>query len=260
MTTRPFRPMSWPSVAQLFPRPLDANGDYPGEVGWNFSGGGGSQFELQPHSINARTTPDVVFDAAGGVAVYDSYDYGAGTPWISEAGTSFSVLGWDALIATADQGTSSQNLGTLNGSAVATTLYNIASAPGSIGFNAITAGNKVTGLGTPQVPALVAGLSGEIGVPTPLSPTGQQTTTVPTFRWPSVSGALSYHLLVVDLNTNATVLNVNVTGTTEYTPTGPTFLPGDTYQWQVQAYPVLAGQGNLMLQSVSPLNRPIRRI
>ena len=79
----PIHRTCWPWAA-LRLSPLNAQGTYPGEIGWNSSGGGASQFESQPsfqtgvvtQSTTTRTIPDVSFDAANGVAVYDSYDKG----------------------------------------------------------------------------------------------------------------------------------------------------------------------------------------
>ena len=243
-----------------FAATLDANGDYPGEVAWNNSGGGVSQYESQPNfqtalvtqSSTFRTTPDVSFDAGSDVAVYDSYDFGSASPWIADGGTSLGAPAWAALIAIADQGSTLVGTGNLNGSAVATTLYNIAVSSDTLGFNVITSGinsssasssyNLITGLGTPKAPALVAALSGNIGVPTLLTPSGLQFVPAPTFQWSAVPGALGYQLVVVDQTVGVTVLNVNVTGTT-YTPNGTPFSNTDTYQWSVRAYLVLGGLG-----------------
>ncbi len=261
----------------MFSATLDAQGDYPGETGWSGSGGGLSQYESQPsyqqgvvtQSTTARATPDVSFDANSGVAVYDSYDFSAATPWISEAGTSLAAPAWAALLATADQGTSLAGHGTLDGHAGDTTIYNLFAATSSLSFNDITTGNNgfaansgydlVTGLGTPNAGPLLAGLSGNLVAPTPIGPSGSLTTTLPTFQWSAVSGAAGYHLMAVDLGTNATALDVNVTNGTSYTPSSSTFVPGDNYQWQVQANPILAGLGTFSTPvsfSIAPIIAP----
>jgi hypothetical protein len=260
----------------MFSAVLDAQGHYPGEVGWSGSGGGLSQYENQPsyqkgvvtQSTTARAIPDVSFDANSGVAVYDSYDFGA-TPWISEGGTSLAAPAWAALIATADQGTSLLGQGTLDSHAAAASLYNLFSGSSSFSFNDVTSGNNgfpagtgydlVTGLGTPKAAALAVGLSGNIGAPTPTSPGGALTTTVPTFQWSAVAGAVGYHLVAIDQTTQAKTLDVNVTGATSYTPSTPTFVPGKSYKWQVQADPAFAGLGaysGSVSFSIAPVSAP----
>ena len=248
----------------LFPTTLDEQGDNPGETGWTSSGGGISQFENQPNfqagvviqSTSKRTTPDVSFDADGSVAVYDSYDNSGGSTWTTETGTSLATASWAALIATADQGTSLLNQGTLTDSAVTTALYNIDSTSASIGFNDISSGNNgnpagsgydlVTGLGSPKAAALVAALSGNVGVPIPSTPSGVLANyVIPPFQWSAVPGAVSYHLVVTDSGSNTTILDLNVVGATSYSPPASTFVPGHFYQWQVQANLLLAGQGAL---------------
>ena len=98
----------------LFLNPLFLNPDnsYKSESGWNGSGGGFSQFESKPPYQNVvtqnmaqRTIPDVSFDADPntGVAIYDSYDFGAGTPWVQIGGTSLSCPCWAGLIAIVNQ-------------------------------------------------------------------------------------------------------------------------------------------------------------
>ena len=69
---------------------------YSYETGWGSSGGGQSTCEQEPiyqqavQSSGFRQTPDVAFvaDPNTGVAVYDSYDYGGSSPWITLGGTS----------------------------------------------------------------------------------------------------------------------------------------------------------------------------
>ena len=159
-----------------FDASLNAQGTYPGEVGWSNSGGGVSQSESQPsfqtgvvtQSTTARTIPDVSFDAADGVAVYDSYDEaGTSSPWVpgGEAGTSLGAPSWAALVAAADQGRALVGQPALTSSAVNTALYGIPASSSAGNFNDITSGSNgrfaagagydlVTGLGTPKVAAL----------------------------------------------------------------------------------------------------------
>jgi hypothetical protein len=258
--------------------PLDAKGDYPDETGWGSGGGGVSQYEDQPdyqagvvtQSRSKRATPDVSFDAGDKVAVYDSYDGGSGSPWTTAGGTSLATPSWAALVATADQGTSLLHQGTLTNTAVATALYRIAGTSGAVGFNDITKGNNgnpagpgydlVTGLGSPKAAALVAGLSGNIAAPTPSAPSGALADfAVPAFQWSAVAGAASYHLVVTDTGSNATVLDVTVTGATSYSAATAPLQSGHFYQWQIQANLPLAGQGPLsapLAFSLPALNAP----
>jgi subtilase family serine protease len=58
--------------------------------------------------LSGRGTPDVTFngDPLTGFAVYDSFSFGAATPWDTIGGTSAGAPIWSALIAIADQGRS----------------------------------------------------------------------------------------------------------------------------------------------------------
>ena len=72
---------------------LNSNGSYSSETAWTDGGGGKSTYESEPsyqesvETSGYRETPDVSFDADPdtGVAVYDSYDFGTGSPWRSSA-------------------------------------------------------------------------------------------------------------------------------------------------------------------------------
>ncbi len=212
----------------FFSPPLDANGDYSSETGWSDGGGGISQYERQPsyqkgvvtQSSTARTIPDVSLDAATGVSIYDSYDFGSAAPWGDEGGTSLSAPCWAGLIAIADQGTSSLGHGTLDNISADAWLYNIDSGWGSFAFHDVATGNNgypagpgydlVTGLGTPKAAVIATGLSGNIATPVPIAPTGTISTTTPTFQWSAVSGALGYQLTAYDQATGAKILNLSV--------------------------------------------------
>ncbi len=159
----------------------DAAGNYVSETGWSGSGGGISQFEPQPafqkgvvtQSTTMRTIPDVAFDAdpATGVAIFDSTDFGASTPWDQIGGTSFACPAWAGIIAIADQDRAQLGLGTLDGATQ--TLPKLYSLPPSA-FHDITTGNNgfpagpgydlVTGIGTPQAQVLVPLLAGTSAV------------------------------------------------------------------------------------------------
>jgi len=163
---------------------LDAGGNYISEVAWGNggksndlggTGGGISKYEKQPayqkgvvtQSATMRTLPDVAFDAdpETGVPVYDSWDYGATSPWSQSGGTSLAAPAWAALIAIADQGRTLAGLGTLDGRTQ--TLPMLYALP-SQAFHDITSGNNgnaagpgydlLTGLGTPVADRLIKGL------------------------------------------------------------------------------------------------------
>jgi subtilase family serine protease len=162
---------------------LDASNNYSSETGarWvdiknvTYTGGGGiSGFESQPayqkgvvtQSTTKRTNPDVAYVAGTGVAVCDSYNNGAATPWVSLAGTSVGAPQWSALIAMADQGRALAGLPALDGpSQTLPLLYHLPSSA----FHDITSGSNVnytagagydlvTGRGSPIASKVVAGL------------------------------------------------------------------------------------------------------
>ncbi len=149
---------------------LDAAGDYGSETAWAGSGGGFSLYERQPAyqkrvlpGARRRAVPDVaiVANKNTGVAVYNSGEGG----WIISGGTSLAAPLWAAIIAIADQGRELRGLGSLDGPTQ--TLPDLYRLPRR-DFHAITAGNNgfpahrgynlVTGLGSPYVDRVVAGL------------------------------------------------------------------------------------------------------
>ena len=241
--------------------PADTQGDYGGESAWAPGGGGISQYEPQlgyqegvvTQGATRRATPDVSFDAGGVVPVYDSYDFPAATPWITNGGTSLATPCWSALVATADQGTTLLSQGTLDGPAALSSLYQLARSDPSA-FHDVTTGTDgnpagpgydlATGLGTPVAEAVAEGLSGDIGAPAPLGPSGAVATAAPTFTWSAVPGAAAYQLVVTDLGTTTQALDVQVPGATSYTPSGSPFIAGDTYQWQEKSISALGAVGN----------------
>jgi hypothetical protein len=152
---------------------LGSGSTYGSEFGWSGSGGGIASFERKPsyqssvtHSSTRRTIPDVSFASLGdsGFSVLNSYGNGS-SPWLNIGGTSFSVLGWSAMISIVNQGRTLAGAGTLNGATQ--TLPGIYSLPSS-DFHDITNGNNgfaasagydlVTGRGTPIVASLVPDL------------------------------------------------------------------------------------------------------
>jgi hypothetical protein len=235
---------------------LDAQGDYPGEVAWQSGGGGVDPTETQPAAqlqavgaLGGRAIPDVSFDAGSDVSVFDSYDDSA-LPWITLEGTSFGAPAWAALIAIVDQGRALVGAGSLDGSSqTIPELYTIARSKAySSAFHDITSGSNdaynatpgydlVTGLGTPNVPLIVAFLSHNLpGLHLIVPGAGAVvTTTTPTFQWTPALGAISYNLTVIDTVTGVTVISQQNLATTSYTAPGTTLTSGDTYSWTVSA-------------------------
>jgi subtilase family serine protease len=205
---------------------FNPNGTVSGETGWGNgsnsptlggSGGGISSFETTPvyqmgvQTTGARTIPDVSFlaDPATGVAVIDSYDFGATNPWVQAGGTGLAAAAWAGMIAIADQGEGQLGKPPLDGpSQTLPDLYNI-SASKPADFNDITSGSngqftagpgydEVTGIGTPVANLLIPDLVGlnATGVMTitstngPLNATEGQDTgpfTLATFTDPNTS-------------------------------------------------------------------------
>jgi subtilase family serine protease len=158
-------------------------GGYDGESGWSDSTGGISLDEGEPafqdvaQNTGARATPDVSYDANpnSGFAVYDSIADQGFKGWQEIGGTSAGSPQWSALVAIADQQREADHLTSLNGpTQTLPTLYSIYSGPASATyvnyattFHDIVTGQSsfdtsasagydlVTGLGSPNVPAIV---------------------------------------------------------------------------------------------------------
>ncbi|MBV8318031.1 MAG: S53 family peptidase [Planctomycetaceae bacterium] len=162
---------------------LNSDNSYKFELGWSGSGGGISLYESKPPY--QRTSPDVSFDAdlMTGVAVNDSYDFGASTPWVQAGGTSVSCQCWAGLIAITNQMRVANGGTTLDGpTQTLPALYNLYSDPAtySLCFHDITTGNNgfpaspgydlVTGIGTPKANLLVPALA-QFNQPDTIPPT-----------------------------------------------------------------------------------------
>ena len=168
---------------------LDSNGDYPGtgkggEIGWSDSGGGISQYELEPayqagvQDTGYRSIPDVSFDAdpATGVAVADSFKGTTtnvnGLSWDVGNGTSLGTPCWAGLIAIVNQGRVDASRGVLDSSSPTQTLealyslsatnfnHNLGGDNGTTtsGLLDPTSYDEVTGLGSPVANSLVPDL------------------------------------------------------------------------------------------------------
>ena len=208
-TVTPQYPAASPNVVAVGGTSLSTNGNsYSSESSWGndassdtLGGGGGgiSQYESQPSyqsgvtnafSASFRSYPDVSADAnpGDGVPVYDSYDFGASTPWYAGyvGGTSLATPLWAGMVAVADQGRAISGLGSLNGKTqTLPLLYQIdGSTPAS--FHDITTGNSIgptspppsyapgtgfdlaTGIGSPAGNLLIPELAGVAATTTTL--------------------------------------------------------------------------------------------
>jgi subtilase family serine protease len=184
-----------------------SSGAYAMEVGWSDSTGGLSAVVPEPafqdsaQDTGSRTTPDVSYDADPntGFAVYDSVSYEGYKGWQEIGGTSAGAPQWSALIAIADQEREADGLASLDGATqTLPTLYSIYATPGSADYSSyastfhdVSTGSSsyfasatpgydlVTGLGSPDVPAVVQLLVK--GSVTATAPAPQKTPKIP--RW-----------------------------------------------------------------------------
>ena len=146
---------------------VGGSGQYVSEVAWRGNAGGQSRFVAEPgyqrsvESSGKRVTPDVAFDGDPntGVEVYlTSPQTGRGS-WGVVGGTSLGTPAWAAIIAIADQGRALQGKGSLDGpSQTLPTLYALPPSD----FHSVAPDRPgraaVTGLGSPNGPALIANL------------------------------------------------------------------------------------------------------
>ena len=184
-------PSSSPHVVAVGGTSLYLNGDYSYslENAWSGSGGGVSAYEPRPayqagttaaFSTTNRSVPDVamVGNPGTGVSIYDSYDFGATTPWLGGGyrygGTSLSSPLFAGVVAVADQGRAAAGLPSLDSAdAAAGTVARLYQLPASdfhdvtIGSNGYAAGagyDLVTGRGSAVANTLIGDLAGSASV------------------------------------------------------------------------------------------------
>ena len=152
---------------QLF---VSSDGTYQGETSWSGSGGGFSTYLAEPgyqysaQSSGLRTSPDVSWNAAvaSGVSVYSTLSDSGSGGWFTVGGTSAGTPAWAAIIAIADQGRALNGSGSLAGAQ--SLIYSLPSSAfrdittGRNGYSAGPGYDVVTGLGSPYVDRVVAGL------------------------------------------------------------------------------------------------------
>lgn len=149
---------------------LDSTGAALSETGWAGSGGGVSAYYKQPAwqtswtSSTGRSVPDVSYDAdpATGFPVYIS-NYNSTTGWIQVGGTSAGAPQWAAQQALINAARTSTM------SSTDSHIYSVATKAYADFFDILTGSNgayscstgydKVTGLGSPNAPALVPAMS-----------------------------------------------------------------------------------------------------
>ena len=163
---------------------LNSNGSYQSETAWSGSGGGISGYEREPlyqaqfgipdDSRGYRGAPDVSYDGdpGTGVAIYDSIGISGAAGWFQVGGTSAGTPQWAALIAIANSTRAAERKTNL--SSTNTSVYAIAKSSMATDFHPVTSGSNgtcgalctatsgydfVTGLGTPQAPALISALA-----------------------------------------------------------------------------------------------------
>jgi hypothetical protein len=194
--------------------------------GWG-SGGSVSQFESQPtyqngvvtQSTTNRAVPDVSFDADpnSGVAVYDSYDFGSSTPWLTIGGTSMAAPSWAALIAIVNQGRVNAVKSVLDGPSQ--TLPMIYQLPASdfhdvtTGYNGFSAGpgyDLVTGLGSPFANLVALDLAGVNGSLDYFAPSGGTNNLLVQLNGPNIQ--ILDNGTVVESRALATTTAINITG------------------------------------------------
>jgi subtilase family serine protease len=124
------------------------------------------------HPLTGRGTPDISYDAVN-YPIYDSFSFGAATPWGVVNGTSAGAPQVSALIAIADQGRALVGKGPLSN--VQSIIYNKSFASdftditngnndffgdglGITGNKAVAGYDLASGLGTPKANLLIAGL------------------------------------------------------------------------------------------------------
>jgi len=216
-TITPQYPANSPNVVSVGGTTLTVGGSNPNytygsESTWGngtssgTSGGGGggiSKIESQPSyqssavstfSTTKRTYPDIsaLANPYTGVPIYDSYDFGTSTPWVSGTigGTSLACPLWAGMIAVADQGRATAGLGSLDGRSqtlpllykMAATNFHDISTGSSIGTSLYNPGigyDLASGWGSPVgnllIPQLVGGPS--VATPAAASPSPVNLTT-----------------------------------------------------------------------------------
>jgi subtilase family serine protease len=233
---------------------VDASGNYLGETGWS-GGGGTSVLEAEPsyqnsvQSTGRRTTPDVSMDADpnSGVAVYDSYDNGATTPWAQVGGTSLAAPMWAGLIAVADQGRAQNGLATLDSrsqalpaiyQAAASNFHDITSGSNG-GFTATAGYDQVTGRGTPIANLLAQALAGSpttttVAAPSSLTAQAVSTTQV-NLNWTDDAANATSNIIQRSSDGGSTWATLATVGGSATSYSDASAAAGATYSYRVYA-------------------------
>ena len=228
---------------------LTANNQWASETGWSYNsdlfdpagaGGGGisNTYPAPTYQTNNgvnigggnRTVPDVSSDADPntGVSVYDPFDFGPSTGWVTVGGTSLSSPTWAGLIAIADQGRVLAGSTALNGpNQTLPELYSLQDygtffhdiTQGNNGYSAGPGYDLVTGIGTPRANNLLPGLSA-FGLATQGTITVQPPTSV-------IAGGLFGTIVEAEDSAGAPDPSVNGTATISLAngPAGASFAP-----------------------------------
>ena len=292
MTVSVNYPAASPNVISVGGTSLILNPDnsYNSETAWGNgvnsgtlggSGGGISQYEPEPayqesvQSTGFRTVPDVAFDADPntGVAVYDSYDNGAATPWDQVGGTSLASPSWAGLIAIVNEGRAAKGESSLDGpSQTLPELYFLYQTNPSY-FHDITSGSngaysagpgydEVTGLGSPAANLLCPALIG-LSVQNTLSGAveGQplNNVAVATFTDPTGGQPVSDYTATITWGDGAVTAGTIVSdGGNTYTVLGShTYINAGTYSMIVSVENTTYQESGSDLSSVSVADAPL---
>ncbi len=250
--------VSWPAVS---PRVVAVGGTTlaaagvgtRSETGWSSGGGGISAYVATP-AWQANTVPgvgtlahravaDVAFNANPSTGQYVAViaPGGSTASWLSAGGTSLSTPQWAGIIAMANA-VRAQSAKAALGAPHELLYRQIASVPGTYAaaFGDITAGangscatciaktgfDTVTGLGTPNVSALLAALSGAATTPTP-APAPTPVATAPVVSSASVAGKVGTALSFKVTATAPNALTWSLTGA----PAGMAIASTGTLSW-----------------------------
>jgi subtilase family serine protease len=167
----------------------DTTGERFGEIGWSYSGGGQSLYEVQPPpqadfgvagGQGSRNVPDVSYlaDVSDGVSVYVTFDYPyySYSSWYQVGGTSVGAPQWAGILALANSGRVKAGKKTVAESytyGALDAIYGLAKSNYQKNYYDVTKGangfcgtacvansgyDLVTGLGSPKINSLVPAL------------------------------------------------------------------------------------------------------
>jgi subtilase family serine protease len=223
---------------------LGSTGGYGSETAWYSTGGGYSQFELEPsyqegiQQTGTRATPDVAFDGDPntGVEVYSTPPGATKGSWQLVGGTSVGAPSWAGIIAIVDQGRALTGKGSLDGptqtlpalyAAASSNFNTVSAAPQSSfgGFGGFGGFNPFGGGGFGGVSDWGTGLGLGFGIWSGVGPvTGSsgQTNTGATANTATGLGSPNGSSLIPDLVSSTLTTPLTTSGSSGQTGTGTT--------------------------------------